>query len=220
MSFRIDEEQYKNLDEEIENLIELNKEESLSDEKKDKMVNILKIIWKKDLIYNFSILFNVILSQTENKKTEFTTLINLICKYLRSPKNINIIKVCLQFYSNYQIELKEEIYFDLFKSIKSVKNMSEIANFLFYIDNNLIQIKLKEYSDDQNHDDIKDILEKLIKFKISIESFFTNTNNGVKDIDIINNFMDKLKNSEEIRNSFIIILRNYDLINDKIKTIK
>ena len=93
----LNEEQYKNLDEDIENLMGLNKEESVSKEKKEKTLSSLKIIWKKDLIYNFSIIFKEILSKMENKKTEFTSINNIICKYLEAPKNINIIKVCLEF---------------------------------------------------------------------------------------------------------------------------
>ena len=216
----LNEEQYKNLDEEIENLIRLNKEESVSEEKIEKMRNILKIIWKKDLIYNFSILFKVILSKIENKKTEFTSINNLICKYLEAPKNIKIIKVCLEFYRNYQIDLNEDIYFEFFKSIKLIKNMSEISNFLIDIDTDLIPIKLNQYSDNQYHDNIKDILEKLIKFKKSLQSITTNTNIIVKDIDIINNFINKMKNSEEIRKVFISILYDFDLIKEKIKNLK
>ena len=97
--------------------------------------------------------------------------------------------------------------------------MSEINNFLFNINTDLIRIKLNEYSDIDNNDKIKDILEKLIKFKKPLESIITNTNIKFKDIDIINNFIDKIKNSEEIRNCFITILYNFDLINGEIKKI-
>ena len=91
MMNELDEEQYKNLDEEIDNLIELNNDEiNLKNEKeKEKKINILKYIWKKDLIYNFSIIIKLILEKQGNKKTEFTSVNNLILKYLKEPKNID-----------------------------------------------------------------------------------------------------------------------------------
>ena len=96
---KLNEEQYKNLKEEIDNIINEKNEE------KEKILDFLKCIWKKDLIYNLSIFFKLMLEKTFVKKTEFPSVNNLINKYLKSPKNINIIKVCIEFYKNYKIEL-------------------------------------------------------------------------------------------------------------------
>ena len=217
----LNEEQYKNLNGEIENLMHLNK--GYSDIEIEKKVNILKNIWKKDLIYNFSIVFKYILITKENKKTEFTSINNLICKYLESPKNLNIIKLCFQFCKNYEIELNEDKYFEFFKSIKLIQNIDEIANFLFNIKAEQIQIKLNKFDGNTLNDDyncIKDIFEKLVKFKLFIDNISSYSKKDIiKDIDIIKNFLDELDDSEEIRNVFITIIYNYNLIKDEIKII-
>ena len=214
----LNEEQYKNLSEEIENLMEFNKDGS----KKEKKINTLKIIWKKDLLCNFSIIFKLILTTKENKKTEFTSVNNLICKYLESPKNINIIKVCLDFYKNYEIELNEDKNFEFFRAIKLIKNMNEIAFLLFNVTAKEIQNKLTEYDDNALYDDfnyIKGVLEKFIRFKIFIDSISSNDIKNPKDIDIIRTFVDALNGSEEIRNDFISIIYDYHLIKDEFKII-
>ena len=219
----LSEEQYKNLNEEVENLMELNNNNNdkiVSEKDKEKKINILKYIWKKDLIYNFSIIFQSILTKLKYKKTEFTSVNNLILKYLKAPKNINIIKVCLEFYKNYEIELNEDVNFEFYKSIKLITNMNEIIDYLLNIDEEIVQIKLKELDDTQNDDYfyIKNILEKLIKFKIFIEIFSSNNNKKyIKDIDIIRTFFGELNNSEEIRNNFVSIIYNYNIIKDEMQ---
>ena len=82
---------------------------------------------------------------------------------------MNIIKVCLEFYKNYEIELNEDKNFEFFKSIKLIKNINEIIYFLFNINAQQVQIKLNEYDNNPLYDDsiyIKGVLEKIIKFKI------------------------------------------------------
>ena len=223
----LSEEQYKNLNEEVDNLMELNNNDNndkiVSEKDKEKKINILKYIWKKDLIYNFSIIFQSILTKLKYKKTEFTSVNNLILKYLKAPKNINIIKVCLEFYKNYEIELNEDVNFEFYKSIKLITNMNEIIDYLLNIDEEIVQIKLKELDDTQNDDYfyIKNILEKLIKFKIFIEIFSSNNNKKyIKDIDIIRTFFGELNNSEEIINNCVSIIYNYNIIKDEMQIFK
>ena len=60
------------------------------------------------------------------------------------------------------------------------------------------------------------IIKKLISFKIFIENIKSNSN---KYIDIIKIFMHELNNSEEIRNDFISIIYNFNIIKDEIKLI-
>ena len=56
----INEEQYRNLDNEIENLKSFIN--AKFEEKNELIISKLKLIWKKDLIYNFSIIFKVYLN--------------------------------------------------------------------------------------------------------------------------------------------------------------
>ena len=209
---KLNEEQYKNLKEEIDNIINEKNEE------KEKILDFLKCIWKKDLIYNLSIFFKLMLEKTYVKKTEFPSVNNLINKYLKSPKNINIIKVCIEFYKNYQIELDENKYFEFFKSIKSIEDMNKFVYYLLNIEIQEIQTKLIEFEkgDYVDYNYINDVFEKLIKFKTFLEDILSNINEDTKDIDIIKNLMNELTSSEEIRNDFKTIIYYFNLIKEEI----
>ena len=208
----LNEEQYKNLGGEIENLKNLNIYES--EEEKEKILNNLKYIWKKDVIYNFSILFKLILQKKNFKKTEFTSVNNLISKYLKDPKNINIIKVCLEFYKNYGIELNEEKYFDFFKSFKSINNMNDIVHFLINADLQSIKTKIKEFEEDgyKDYNYRGDFLVKLMNFINSIENILKNIDIDAKDLNIIRNYVKELLDSNENKDDFISIFNNFELI--------
>ena len=208
----LNEEQCKNLSGEIENLKNLNIYES--EEEKEKILNILKCIWKKDVIYNFSILFKLILQKKNFKKTEFTSVSNLISKYLKDPKNINIIKVCLEFYKNYGIELNEEKYFDFFKSFKSINNMNDIVHFLINADLQSIKTKIKEFEEDgyKDYNYRGDFLVKLMNFINSIENILKNIDIDAKDLNIIRNYVKELLDSNENKDDFISIFNNFELI--------
>ena len=158
------------------------------------------------------------LEKTYVKKTEFPSVNNLINKYLKSPKNINIIKVCIEFYKNYQIELDENKYFEFFKSIKSIEDMNKFVYYLLNIEIQEIQTKLIEFENNEYMDYkfINDVLEKLIKFKIFLEDILSNINEDTKDIDVIKNLMNELTGSEEIRNDFKSIIYYFNLIKEEI----
>ena len=209
---KLNEEQFKNLKEEIDNIINEKNEE------KEKILDFLKCIWKKDLIYNLSIFFKLMLEKTYVKKTEFPSVNNLINKYLKSPKNINIIKVCIEFYKNYQIDLDENKYFEFFKSIKSIGDMNKFVYYLLNIEIQEIQTKLIEFEsgDYVDYNYINDVFEKLIKFKTFLEDILSNINEDTKDIDIIKNLMNELTSSEEIRNDFKTIIYYFNLIKEEI----
>ena len=93
--------------------------------------------------------------------------------------------------------------------------MYEIISYLLNIDIQLIQIKLNEYDYNEYYDYnyIKEVFEKLIRFKLFIENIKSNSN---KDIDIIKNFLYELINSEGIKNDLISIIYNFNLIKDEL----
>ena len=210
----INEEQYGNLDNEIENLKSFIN--AKFEEKNELIISKLKLIWKKDLIYNFSIIFKLIIGKKYFKKTEFTAVNNLIYKYLELPNNINIISVCYEFFKNYKIELNEDIYFDFYKSIKLVRNMEEIIHYLINIDIQMVIIKFNEYDDNEDNY-IKDALEKLINFKIFIESILSNSKGHTKDLDIIKTFINELNDSNEYKKDLVSIFHNFNLIKENIQ---
>ena len=225
----LNEEQFKNLSEEIKNLLPLKKKknktelikESELESENEKKVDILKCIWKMKLVYNFSIIFKLLLEEIKVKQTEFTSINNIIYKYLEKPKNNNIIKACIELYKNYNITFIEDNYFEFFKFIKSNNNINEIINFLFSIDANDLENKIN-ILDENNYNDfdyVKNYFEKIITFKSFLDNIFLTITKDTKDIDIIQNFLNGLYNIEEYREDFITILINFSSIKEIIEII-
>ena len=205
------EKQYKNLEKEIDDLILSVGKNPDIDINKDKMKNILKYIWKKDLIYNFSILFKIIIRNNNIQKSDFTQINEVICQYLEKPKNIKVIELSIKLYQNYQIEFIDDNNFELFKTIKLNKNMNEIASFIMKVDIKQLEKRIDEIKDCNYKDNIslKDLFNKLIRFKKFLNQILSDTN---KDIDIIKKFLEEIYNSNEYKKDFIEIIKQYSLI--------
>ena len=205
------EKQYKNLEKEIDDLILSVGKNPDIDINKDKMKNILKYIWKKDLIYNFSILFKIIIRNNNIQKSDFTQINEVICQYLEKPKNIKVIELSIKLYQNYQIEFIDDNNFELFKTIKLIKNMNEIASFIMKVDIKQLEKRIDEIEDCNYKDNIslKDLFNKLIRFKKFLNKILSDTN---KDIDIIKKFLEEIYNSNEYKKDFIEIINQFSLI--------
>ena len=211
----INEDQYKNLEKEIEDLIQakMDKEEGERDEKEEieKLLIFLKYIWKKYLIYNFSILFRKIIEKEHVKKSEFYLVNNTISKNLKSNKKIKVIQLSIDLYKNYNIEFNEETNFNFFKNIKLIKNVDEIVDFLINSNTQSIKNKLNEYEENNYYDYnlMIGILSKLVDFKIFLDSIISDI---PEDKNIISHFMNELFQSKEYQEALITLIDKFILV--------
>ena len=213
----LNEEQYKNLNKEIEDLIEENlnnnniEEEKDKKEEVDKLLSFLKYIWKKDLIYNFSILFQKIIDKDYIKKTEFSSVNDIINKNLKSNKKIKVIQLSIDLYKNYNIEFNEETNFDFFKKIKLTPNIDEIVDFLLKSNTQNLKNKLNELEENNYFDYAYTInaLRNLIDFKTFLDSILYNI---YEDKKIASEFMNILLQTKEHRENLIAVIFNFSLI--------
>ena len=215
----LDEEQYKNLNKEIEDLMEenLNNNNNNEEEERDKkeeiekLLSFLKYIWKKDLLYNFSILFQKIVEKEYIKKTEFFSVNNIINKNLKSNKKIKVIQLSIDLYKNYNIEFNEETNFDFFKKIKSIPNINDMVDFLLNSDTQNLKNKLNELENNNYFDYTYtiNILRNLIDFKTFLDSILYNI---YEDKKIASEFINILLQSKEYQKNLTTVIFNFPLI--------
>ena len=217
----LDEEQYKNLNKEIEDLMEENlnnnnnnnNEEEERDKKEEieKLLSFLKYIWKKDLLYNFSILFQKIVEKEYIKKTEFFSVNSIINKNLKSNKKIKVIQLSIDLYKNYNIEFNEETNFDFFKKIKSIPNINDIVDFLLNSNTQNLKNKLNELENNNYFDYTYtiNILRNLIDFKTFLDSILYNI---YEDKKIASEFINVLLQSKEYQKNLTTVIFNFPLI--------
>lgn len=214
------EEEYCNIKTEINNLTSIVEEKN--ELEGEKIIKTIKYIWEKDIIYNISIIFKFLLEKKELKMTAFSSVNNVICKYLEATRNINIIKISVELYKNYNIEFNGDKNFELFKRIKFAHNFNEIAYYIFNIEIEQLQNKLKEYEDKNlfEYFYIKGELNKIIIFKGFIDSILSSINDDTRDKHIVNNFWNELNNSKEYQEGFIALIGNFEVIKEVIKIIE
>ena len=130
---------------------------------------------------------------------------------MEKPKNKKVIELSIKLYQNYQIEFIEYNNFELFKTIKLIKNMNEIASFIMKVDIKQLEKRIDEIENFNYKDNIslKDLFNKLIRFKKFLNKILSDTN---KDIDIIKKFLEEIYNSNEYKKDFIEIINQFSLI--------
>ena len=206
---QFNENQYNNLSGEIEGLIKFVGEKL--DVDKNNIKNTLKYIWKKDVIYNCTILFKIIITHKDILKTDFFQINEVIRQYLEKPKNISVIELSITLYKNYQIEFIDDNNFEIFKTIKLIQNMNETASFLINIETKKLENRVNQLNKEDN---MKNTLKKLINFKKFIDDILSHK---TKDVDIIKDFINEIFNTNKYKKDFITIINDYKLISDDLK---
>ena len=218
----LDETQYKNLSKEIEDLIESNEnnEEDENEDKErkehiEKLLSFLKYLWKKDLIYNFSIFFEKMIENNNKiKKSEFFLVNNTINQNLKKNKKIKVIQLCLELYKNYNIIFNEENNFDFFLNIKLIPDINKFADFVLKLNIQDLKDKLNVFEQNKIFDDFQymiNVLGKLIDLKIFLDSILSNLS---EDKEIARTFINEIANSKEYQNSFIALIQNFEIISN------
>ena len=218
----LDETQYKNLNKEIEDLIESNEnnEEDENEDKErkehiEKLLSFLKYLWKKDLIYNFSIFFEKMIENNNKiKKSEFFFVNNTINQNLKKNKKIKVIQLCLELYKNYNIIFNEENNFDFFLNIKLIPDINKFADFVLKLNIQDLKDKLNVFEQNKIFDDFQymiNVLGKLIDLKIFLDSILSNLS---EDKEIARTFINEIANSKEYQNSFIALIQNFEIISN------
>ena len=218
----LDETQYKNLNKEIEDLIESNEnnEEDENEDKErkehiEKLLSFLKYLWKKDLIYNFSIFFEKMIENNNKiKKSEFFLVNNTINQNLKKNKKIKVIQLCLELYKNYNIIFNEENNFDFFLNIKLIPDINKFADFVLKLNIQDLKDKLNVFEQNKIFDDFQymiNVLGKLIDLKIFLDSILSNLS---EDKEIARTFINEIANSKEYQNSFIALIQNFEIISN------
>ena len=190
------ENEYNKMDKVIDELIIYNEENIIID--KAKMIYNLKCIWKKDLLYNFAKLFNLLIEKNKIKKGEFYAINEMICQHLKTPKNLKVIELYIELYKNFKIEFTEKNNFQFYKKIKLVKNMNEIVYFLLSLEKNKMDIKLnRKYSNDV------DKYYRLNELKGFIDSIISLKN---EDLDFSITFLKAINESNEYKEDFVQLI--------------
>ena len=206
---QFNENQYNNLSGEIEGLIKFVGEKL--DVNKNNIKNTLKYIWKKDVIYNCTILFKIIITHKDILKTDFFQINEVIRQYLEKPKNISVIELSITLYKNYQIEFIDDNNFEIFKTIKLIQNMNETASFLINIETKKLEKRVNQLNKEDN---MKNTLKKLINFKMFIDDILSHKS---KDVDIVKDFINEIFNTNKYKKDFITIINYYKLLSDDLK---
>jgi len=194
----------KNLGEEIDKLISQYEINSNIDKKK--LVNEFLLVLKKNLIYESAENFLSFIEMSEVEQEEFTLINKTIVKYLKEPKDINVIELSLELLKNYGIEFKEDTNYKYIKILDIIKNKKDIVKFL-------LDITLKKCQDlidffDKNKLDKGDIPSLLV----CKEFFDKYINKNNKDKDIIKNLINGIALSENLELNLKKLVINFDAI--------
>ena len=100
---------------------------------KEKLIDELKLINKKNIIYVTVKYFLSFIEMTEVDQEDFTQINKAIIKYLKNPTDINVIKFSIQLLKNYNIEFNGDTNYKLLKIFDIFKNCKYIFDFLLNI---------------------------------------------------------------------------------------
>ena len=201
---KLNKEEKNNLGDEIDKLISQYEINTIIDKKK--LVNEFLLVSKKNLIYNSVDDFISFIEMTEVEQEEFTQMNKTIVKYLKDPKDINVIELSLELLKNYDIEFKEGTNYQYLKILDMIKNKKNIIQFV--INTTLQQIeKLIDYFDKNKWD--KGDLPCLLECKKFFNKYFDKNS---KDKEIIRSFINGISQSETFEVNLQKLIDNFESI--------
>jgi len=194
----------KNLGEEIDKLI--SQYEINSNIDKNKLVNEFLLVSKKNLIYESAENFLSFIEMSEVEQEEFTLINKTIVKYLKEPKDINVIELSLELLKNYDIKFEEDTNYKYIKILDIIKNKKDIVKFL-------LDITLKKCQDLIDYFDKNKLYKGDIPSLLVCKEFFDKyINKNNKDKDIIKNLINGISVSENLELNLKKLVSNFDVI--------
>ena len=203
---KLSKEERNNLGEEIDKLITQYEINSIID--KNKLVNDLLLVAKKNLIYKSVVDFISFIEMTHVEQEEFTRINKAIVKYLKEPKDIYVIELSLELLKNYEIEFKEDTNYKYLKILDMIKNKKNIIQFVLDISLQKIE-SLIDYFDKNKFD--KGDFPCLLECKKFFNKYFDKNS---KDKDTIKRFINGTSECETFELNLKKLIDNFDIIFD------
>ena len=205
---KLSKEEINNIEKEIDKLSEQYEIDIIAN--KNKLIEELKLIYKKNTIYDTVKYFLSFIEMTEVEQEDFTQINKIIIKYLQNPTDVNIIKFSLDLLKNYGIEFKDDTNYKFLRIFDIFKNRKDIFDFL-------LNITLKKCQDFLDYFDKNKLVKDNIPNLVECKHFFDKIiNKNKKDKDIIKSFICGISEFESIEENFKKLINSFDIISDLI----
>ena len=166
----------------------------------------IKLMYKKNLIYESASGFLQLIELSEADQEDFTQINKVIIKYLKEPTDSSIIEFCFKLMQNYNIEFNEETNYNFLKLLNIFKDKIYIVQFL--LDNTLQKFNdLINYFDKMNWE--KEDIISLIECKLFFNKYI---NKKSKDKEIIKSFINGSVENNTFEENFKKLIKCFDII--------
>ena len=166
----------------------------------------IKLMYKKNLIYESASGFLQLIELSEADQEDFTQINKVIIKYLKESADSSIIEFCFKLMQNYNIEFNEETNYNFLKLLNIFKDKIYIVQFL--LDNTLQKFNdLINYFDKMNWE--KEDIISLIECKLFFNKYI---NKKSKDKEIIKSFINGSVENNTFEENFKKLIKCFDII--------
>ena len=209
---KLNKEEINNIDKEIDKLAEQYEINIIVNKKK--LIDELKLIYKKNIIYDSVKFFLSFIEMTEVEQEDFTQINKTIFKYLKNPTDINVIKLSIKLLKNYDIEFNDDSNYKFLRIFNIFKNRKYILEFL-------LNITLKKCQDFLDYFDKNKLVKENIPNLVECKQFFDKIiNKNKKDKDIIKSFIHEISEFPNIEENLNKLTNNFDIISELIQILE